>query len=108
VLAIGQADAKTAWCTSGENFDCNEGEHGCFDLQTELRTVYRFLRWKIRYHETYTPFASFHSHHWLIHYFSQRNKKNLAPNKRTNFYLQNEENSKMEDHLHIHQIQAKQ
>jgi hypothetical protein len=40
-------NAKTAWCTLGEDVDRNEGEHGCFDLQTELRTVYRFLRWKI-------------------------------------------------------------
>jgi hypothetical protein len=27
---LGQADVKTAWCTSGEDFDHNKGEHGCF------------------------------------------------------------------------------
>jgi hypothetical protein len=27
-------------------FDRNEGEHGCIVLQTKLRTVYCFLRWK--------------------------------------------------------------
>ncbi len=36
-------------------------------------------------------FAWFHSYHLLTHYFAQRHKKNLAPNKRTNFYSQNDE-----------------
>jgi hypothetical protein len=56
---LGQADAKTVWCTSGENFDRNEGEHSCSDLQTKLQTIYHLLRWKIRHHKFITS----------IHYF---------------------------------------
>jgi hypothetical protein len=33
--AGGEADAKTAWCTSGEDFDRNE-EHGCFDFTDQI------------------------------------------------------------------------
>jgi hypothetical protein len=90
---LGQVDAKTAWCTSGENFDHNEGEHGCFDLQTKLRTcvgefdIMRFLSLiaLIRHWRRFTA---------IIHYcyLAPRNSKNLAPNKRTNFCLQDEEN----------------
>ncbi len=47
---LGQADAKTAWCKSGDLFDRNEREHGCCDLQpnyiscignsTSIRSLY--------------------------------------------------------------------
>jgi hypothetical protein len=82
-----------------------------FDLQTKLQAIYCFLQWKIRHHETLhsnSSFASFHSYHSSTLYFSPKIKKNLAPNKRSNFYSQNEENSKTEDCLHVHRIWAKQ
>jgi hypothetical protein len=39
--ASGRKNCLVHIMTSGENFDCNEGEHGCFHLQTKLRTLYR-------------------------------------------------------------------
>ncbi len=45
-----------------------------------------------------------HSYDSFTRYFAQRNKKNLAPNQRTIFCLQNKENSTMEYRLHVHQI----
>jgi hypothetical protein len=44
----------------------------------------------------------------LTHYFAQRNKKNLAPIRELISYSQNEEISKIEDRLHVHQTWVKQ
>ncbi len=44
----------------------------------------------------------------LTYYFAQQNKKNVAPIRELISYLQNEENSNMEDRLHVHWTRAKQ
>jgi hypothetical protein len=44
----------------------------------------------------------------LAHYFVLGDKRNLAPIRLLISYLQNEENSKMEDHLHAHRTRVKQ
>jgi hypothetical protein len=54
-------DAKTAWCTSGEDFDRNEGEHGCFDFTDQIM-IYAFPAL-----ENLTSSDSLHqSHHFII------------------------------------------
>jgi hypothetical protein len=82
-------------------------------LQTKLRTAYsiscvgkfniiRFTSTALIHHlRRFTPIIR-----QLFFFFAPRNNKNLAPNKRTNFYSPNKE--KMVDRLHVHQIQAKQ
>ncbi len=98
-------------CAHQENFlIANERVHGCFNLQlnyvscignsTSIRSLY--INALFHHSRCFTPIDH------LTRYFAPRNKKNLAPNKRTISYLQNEENYKMEDRRHVHRIRAKQ
>jgi hypothetical protein len=83
-------------------------------VQTKLRTVYSVsCAGKFNIIRFFSSIASFHSRRFtpiidLTHYFVPRNKKNLAPTRELISYLQNEENSKMEDGLHVHGIRVKQ
>ncbi len=69
-----------------------------FRFRPNNKPLMRFLRWKFRHHQILyinrikSSFALVHSYHSLTLFFAPRNKKSLAPNKRTNFYSRNEEN----------------
>jgi hypothetical protein len=87
----------------------NEREHGCCDLQPNYAS---YIGNSTSIRSLYIN-ASFHHLRRFTHiirftlYFVPRDKKNLAPNKRT-ILLAKRRNSKMEDRLHVHQIWAKQ
>ncbi len=108
-----QADAKTAWCTSAQIWIAMKENMAVSFYRPNyepfiVSCVGNLTSWDSYINCMISSFASYHSYHLLTHYFAQRSKKNLAPNKRTDFYLQNEEIFKMEDRLHIHQTWAKQ
>jgi hypothetical protein len=88
----------------------NEREQGCCNLQpnyvscignlASIRSL--CINASSHHSRRFTPIICFALH------FAPRNRKNLAPNKRTISYSQTEENSKMEDCLHVNLVRAKQ